>query len=120
MRPLMREDSLYIKYQEENKNLKAEINSQNELIDELYSRMQELNNKIRDMEMCAEQNLRQHNERGAGRKSKITPEIADYVVRLRQEGYSFAEISNICAQNDIVISKSTVDRIIKAWNIEQN
>jgi Skp family chaperone for outer membrane proteins len=98
-----------IKLQNENEKLKLEMqyleNVRDRLTEEKYNLYHELDIKSQ----------RPFNERGAGRKSKITQEIKDFVVELRQNGNSFAEISYICAENGFPISKSTVDRILREW-----
>jgi len=80
----------------------------------------ELQNENEHLKSELEQSRRTYNERGAGRKSRITSEIENYVVELRQNENSFAEISHICAENGFPISKSTVDRILRKWNSSQN
>jgi regulator of replication initiation timing len=90
------------------KRLKAELQAKNTTIAKLQNENEHLKSEL-------EHSQRPFNERGAGRKSKITQEIKDFVVELRQNGNSFAEISYICAENGFPISKSTVDRILREW-----
>ena len=111
---LQGKDSVIVELQNENEKLKLVVreleNACDRLIEEKHNLYYELNIKSQ----------RPFNERGAGRKSRITPEIENYVVELRQNGYSFADISNICAENGIVLSKSTVDRILRKWVAENS
>jgi predicted RNase H-like nuclease (RuvC/YqgF family) len=96
--------------------LKSELENKDAIISELQNENEYLKSEL-------EHSQRPFNERGAGRKSKITQEIKDFVVELRQNGNSFAEISYICAENSFPISKSTVDRILReqvALNSFQN
>jgi predicted RNase H-like nuclease (RuvC/YqgF family) len=85
--------------------LKAEIKEKDALIVELQSQLQ--------------QPQRVHNERGAGRKTKITDEMVVEVLTLRQEGYGFNKIAKIYTKNTgISISKATVVKITKNWYFE--
>jgi len=85
--------------------LKAEIKEKDKLIAELQSQLQ--------------QPQKIHNERGAGRKTKITDEMVVEVLTLRQEGYGFSKIAKIYSEKTgISISKATVDKITKNWYFE--
>jgi len=54
-----------------------------------------------------------HNERGAGRKSKITSEMIAEIKALRQKNLSFSQIAKVCSQSSgVTISKSSVYKII--------
>ncbi|MCL2638167.1 MAG: hypothetical protein FWD48_07305 [Oscillospiraceae bacterium] len=121
--------------QQEIERLKTILIAKNSTIAELQNESEKQNLRIEELETTIDEVImekhellyaldlksqRSFNERGAGRKSKITTEIENYVIGLRQRGNSFAEISKICVENDIVISKSTVDRIIRKWISSQN
>jgi predicted RNase H-like nuclease (RuvC/YqgF family) len=85
--------------------LKAEIKEKDLLIAELQSQL-ENPQKI-------------YNERGAGRKTKITNEMVVEVLNLRQEGYGFSKIAKLYSESTgISISKATVDKITKNWHFE--
>lgn len=57
-----------------------------------------------------------YNERGAGRKSKITDEVIVQVKRLKSENKSLAEIAaEITSSTGINYSKSTVKKIVDAY-----
>lgn len=57
-----------------------------------------------------------HNERGAGRKSKITDEIITQVKRLKSENKSLAEIAaELSSPTGINYSKSTVKKIVDTY-----
>ncbi len=58
--------------------------------------------------------LKVHNERGAGRKKKVTNQVILRVVALRQEGLSQQKISKaIFEELGIVISRTTVGEIVR-------
>jgi predicted RNase H-like nuclease (RuvC/YqgF family) len=85
--------------------LKAEIQEKDELITELQSQL--------------EQPQKIYNERGAGRKTKITNEMIVEVLMLRQEGHGFSKIAKLYSENTgEKISKATVDKITKNWHFE--
>jgi len=58
----------------------------------------------------------QSNLRKAGRKSKATEENKAEIFRLREEGYSYAQIAEFITENSgEYISKSTVAKITKEY-----
>ena len=52
-----------------------------------------LMNEFRELEERVEKDVRKHNERGAGRKTMLTPEKVKEIKRQRLEGATFAEIA---------------------------
>jgi len=87
-----------------------ELREKDEYINELRKENERLKQKLR----LAEQNTPSHNARGAGRKSKATPENIAEVLRLRNEGYSYGNIADaITRATGEYICKSTVAKI--AW-----
>lgn len=97
----------------QNTKLKNEIEQKDELI-------QKLQNELNEIKISLEANPRNtYNERGAGRKSKITKELVEWVLCQRQNGYSFAQIANFYMQETgEKISKSTIDRVSKMKNFD--
>lgn len=60
------------------------------------------------------QQIRQHNERGAGRKKKATKQVIQRVLELRTEGLSQANISKaVEAELGVTISRTTVGEIVR-------
>lgn len=102
----------------ENGKLKIELRERDELIKKLQD---EIDNLRVEYQQALEDNPpRKHNERRAGRKSKITIENAKIIARLFYEGHSFSEIADLYTQETgEKISKSTVDRVTKTYIFQE-
>ena len=95
-------------YQKEITDLKEALRRKN-------STIKHLNNVVADLRSKLEAHPKKnHNERGVGRKPKVTPEMIIEVKKLRQKNLSISEIAKIYSQNSgNTISKSSVYKIIK-------
>jgi len=95
--------------------LQKEVSDLKEVLRKKDSTIRHLNNVVANLRKQLESKPQKiHNERGAGRKSKITTEMVAEVMNLRHKNLSIAEIAKVYSQNsDNQISKSSVYKIIK-------
>ena len=109
--------------------LRKENTRQNAEIEELKAKLknsfpshqvrkvtQDLNNQIIVLEdQLVEFQNRPHNERGAGRKNRATPEQVAYILALSREGKSYNAIAKmLSAEYDTPWNKTTVRNIVLA------
>lgn len=105
--------------------LQVEVEMQKEKLDqsislEEHERMilflREQNSGLRKTIEALRNQPRRHNERGAGRKSRIRPEHVDFVKQEKKAGKSLAEIARLLSeQGDRPWSKSTIKYILTKY-----
>ena len=120
------ESSLKIQQVEERcSTLQVEVEMQREKLDQsipleeherLIRLLKEQNSGLRKTIENLRNQPRQHNERGAGRKSRITSEHVDFVKQEKKNGRSLSEIARLLSeQGDRSWSKSTIKYILTKY-----
>ena len=81
------------------------LDSKSETIQRYRAKLQEL--RVEYLELVKKEEGKVHNERGAGRKSKLTQEQLDKVNELHKQGLSYNKIGQ-----EVGISKAYVYKLI--------
>lgn len=81
------------KLKNENEKLNNALEIKIETIRDLFIQIQDLTKENNQLKISnAPTPVHKHNERGAGRKNKFTNDMIDFVVNLKNIGYTYLEI----------------------------
>ena len=102
------------KLSRENLELQGKVDLLNQIINIKDSNIQELTNENEELKANAPISVHKHNERNAGRKNKFSDEIINYVVDMKNNGWSYVDIKRkVCQQFGKSISVGSISNIIK-------
>ena len=99
----------------ENEELKEKLETKINTVHDLFIEVQELNKENKQLKVNAPvQVVHKHNERNAGRKVKFSDEIINYVVDMKNIGWSYVDIKQkVWQQFGKSISVGSISNIIK-------
>lgn len=98
----------------ENEKLNNALEIKIETIRDLFIQIQELTNENEELKANAPISVHKHNERNAGRKVKFSDEIINYVINMKNIGWSYVDIKQkVWQQFGKSISVGSISNIIK-------
>ena len=102
------------KLKNENEKLNNALEVKIETIRDLFIQVQELTSENKQLKANAPVPVHKHNERNAGRKNKFSDEIINYVVDMKNIGWSYVDIKQkVWQQFGKSISVGSISNIIK-------